>query len=316
MSTPSTSPDLVVVGDASIDHYVQVPHLATSDNKAIGRYLGAFGGGMSANLAAAAATQGARTRLVTKVGTDREGPSELQALSDLGVDVTYSVQDATHRTWMCFVQLDSTGEKALIGADTGIKIPQRDEIDPSALHGARIVAPLADDLDWAARIAQSAVDGGAQVAIDLEPDAFGPDDPQLHQLLSLTEYVFLNTASAQKFHPHSHARAAAALHELGPGTVVVGRGEQGAYCSLADGSTVTAHAPAGVPVVDTTGAGDALAGSFLAGVLQGRSPEACLRTAVANATACITRVGSRTYLTEPAPAPSTTEPLTIERTLR
>lgn len=313
MTTPDAPTDLVVVGDASIDHYVQVPHLASSDNKAIGRYLGAFGGGMSANLAAAAATQGARTRLVTKVGTDRDGPAELRALSDLGVDTSYAVQDAAHRTWMCFVQLDDSGEKALIGADTGIKVPELGEIDPRALQGARIVAPLADDLAWAATVAQRAVDGGAQVAIDLEPDAFGPDDPQLHQLLSLTDVVFLNSASALKFHPRSHEQAAAALHDLGPGTVVVGRGEHGAYCSLADGTAYTARAASEVPVIDTTGAGDALAGSFLAGLLHGDSPETCLRTAVEHATACITQVGSRTYLTHPAPD-RTTHEITIERT--
>lgn len=313
MSSTARPADLVVVGDASIDHYVQVPHLASSDNKAIGRYSGAFGGGMSANLAAAAAAEGVRTRLVTKVGTDVDGPAALRVLGDLGVDVSYSVEDATHRTWMCFVQLDDSGEKALIGADTGIKIPQLAEIDPHALQGARIVAPLADDLVWATRVAQRAVDGGAQVAIDLEPDAFGPDDPQLHALLGLTEYLFLNSASAQKFHPRSHEKAADALHDLGPGTVIVSRGEQGAYCSVASGAAFTAHGVADVSVVDTTGAGDALAGSFLAGVLQGHAPETCLRTAVANATACVTQIGSRTYLSDLSVAHTTTDRITIER---
>lgn len=316
MSSPAVPADLVVVGDASIDHYVQVPHLASSDNKAIGRYVGAFGGGMSANLAAAAAAQGARTRLITKVGTDSDGPAELRALGALGVDTAYSIQDAQHRTWMCFVQLDDTGEKALIGADTGIKVPRLEEIDTRALQHARIVAPLADDLVWATGVAQHAVDGGAQVAIDLEPDAFEPDDPQLHTLLGLTDYLFLNRASAQKFHPRSYERSADALHHLGPRTVIVSRGEQGAYCSLADGSTFTAHGVSGVPVVDTTGAGDALAGSFLAGILQGRAPDACLRTAVAQATACVTRIGSRAYLTDHSDAETISDRITIERNRR
>src|SRR5699024_6498212 len=120
-----------------------------------------------------------------------------------------------------FVQLDATGEKALVGADTGIKVPHLHEIDPRGLDGARVVAPLADDLAWATQVARRAVDGGAQVAIDLEPDAFQPDSAQLAELLRLTDYLFLNSASAQKFHPHSHEEAARLLHELGPATVVV-----------------------------------------------------------------------------------------------
>src|SRR5699024_8108828 len=134
MSPTGMPADLIVVGDTSIDHYVQVPHLASSDNKAIGRYLGTFGGGMCANLAAAAA-HGAPTRLITKVGNDAEGAAELRAVTELGVDTSFSVHDPDHRTWMCFVQLDATGEKALVGADTGIKVPHLHEIDPRGLDG-------------------------------------------------------------------------------------------------------------------------------------------------------------------------------------
>src|SRR5699024_5664376 len=154
----------------------------------------------------------------------------------------------------------------------------------------------ADDLAWATDLAQAAVEGGAQVAIDLEPDAFQPGHPTLRELLRLTDYLFLNSASAHKFDPHSHERAVEALHDLGPSTVVVSRGARGAYCSLSAGSAFTAYGVFDAPVVDTTGAGDALAGSFLADMLQGHPPEECLRTAVARATACITQVGSRTYL--------------------
>lgn len=300
MSAGAVATDLVVVGDASIDHYVQVPHLATSDNKAIGRYLGALGGGMSANLAAAAAAQGVKTRLITKIGGDPEANEALETLEALGVDTSYLVRAATHRTWMCFVQLDRTGEKALIGADTGIKVPQPTEIDARALHRSRIVAPLADDLAWATKIAQVAVDGGSKVAIDLEPDAFDPDDAALVHLLDLTNIVFLNSASAEKISEGNYHQAAKVIHGFGPKTVVVSRGQHGAYCSLADGQAFTAQGENPVHALDTTGAGDALAGTFLASILQGHSPAMSLKNAVARATACVTQIGSRTYLTEPS----------------
>lgn len=311
-------PDLTVVGDASIDHFVRVSHIAGRDNKAIGEYLGFFGGGMSANLAAAAASEGIRAQLITKTGADAESHQALKELNGLGVETALSLRDTQRRTWMCFVQLDPTGEKALIGADTGIKAPRINEIDPSALRGSRLVAPLADDLPWATDIARIAKESGADVAVDLEPDAFDRDEPALRSLLAVSDIVFVNNAAARKFDSSGHVGAARAIHGLGPSTVVVSGGAKGAYCSLADRGSFSARSQAGAPAVDTTGAGDALAGSFLGGLLRGILPEQALARAVARATACITRIGSRTYLAstadlaEPDPHPSL-YPVTVER---
>src|SRR5699024_2435396 len=251
MNTPPSLADLVVIGDASIDHYIRVPHLAQNDNKAIGNYLGALGGGMSANLAAAAAALGAKTRLITKVGVDPEGTEALQILQSLGVETSFSVRDYSHRTWLCFIQLDETGEKALTGADTGIKVPGLSEIDQQAIRRARIVAPLADDLTWATDIARVATEAGARVAIDLEPDAFHPGDTALADLLARTNIVLLNEASASKLADHDPDQAAEAVHAYGPGTVVVSRGQGGASCSIADGPASRATQRATADVVDT-----------------------------------------------------------------
>lgn len=313
MSTPPSLADLVVIGDASIDHYIRVPHLAQNDNKAIGGYLGALGGGMSANLAAAAAALGAKTRLITKVGVDPEGTEALQILQSLGVETSFSVRDYSHRTWLCFIQLDDTGEKALTGADTGIKIPKLNEIDLDAVRRARIVAPLADDLAWATDIARVATEAGARVAIDLEPDAFHLGDAALAELLALTDIAFLNEDSAARFAGDDHDRAAQAVHAYGPSTVVVSRGQAGAYCSVADGPIFRATQTATADVVDTTGAGDALAGAFLAGQLQGHSPAESLQHAVAQATAVVTHIGSRTYLNQPNPHFLNDYPVSVER---
>ncbi len=291
----SAGPRLVVVGDASIDYFVQVPHIAGNDNKAIGSLSGVYGGGMSANLAAAAARHGIAVDLITKTGAGPDTDAALAELRGLGVSLEHSLRDLDHPTWMCFVQLDASGEKALTGADTGIKIPAIEEIDPSVLAGADIVAPLADDLEWAAAVAELGRERGARVAVDLEPDAFEPGQPEFARLLGLSDIVFLNAASAAKL-AATPREAAQRVIRLGAELVVLSEGAHGASTVDRDGVVHRARLTGEVTAVDTTGAGDALAGAFLGALLAGSGVSESLRRAVSQATRCVTAVGGRTYL--------------------
>lgn len=291
----SAGPRLVVVGDASIDYFVQVPHIAGNDNKAIGSLSGVYGGGMSANLAAAAARHGIAVDLITKTGAGPDTDAALAELRGLGVSLEHSLRDLDHPTWMCFVQLDASGEKALTGADTGIKIPAIEEIDPSVLAGADIVAPLADDLEWAAAVAELGRERGARVAVDLEPDAFEPGQPEFARLLGLSDIVFLNAASAAKL-AATPREAAQRVIRLGAELVVLSEGAHGASTVDRGGVLHRARLTGEVTAVDTTGAGDALAGAFLGALLAGSGVSESLRRAVAQATRCVTAVGGRTYL--------------------
>jgi sugar/nucleoside kinase (ribokinase family) len=100
---------------------------------------------------------------------------------------------------------------------------------------------------------------------------------------------------------------AARLREAGPSVVAVKLGEAG---SFVDGPEWRGYIPAfAVQVVDTTGAGDAYCGGFLAAVLAGRDLEDAGRFASAVGAMCVTAVGGATGLR------STAETLAfIERT--
>lgn len=294
---------LLVVGDASLDFVVRVPHIAGPDNKAIGQFAGVYGGGMSANLAAAAARHGAETALITKVGCEPEAQEALDDLERLGIDTGAVLVDQARRTWTCFIQLDESGEKALVGADTGAKLPSLGEIDMSVVERARLVAPLADDLEWAAAIAERADSAGAEVAIDLEPDAIEPGDARLESLLKLSAIVFVNRDSAHKLGDSVEA-AAKLLLSKGVRIAIVSLGAEGAYCATNAGESFTVKVATAVKAVDTTGAGDALAGTFLAGYLAGLSARECLTQAVEASAACVQQLGSRTYLELNTPRPA------------
>lgn len=102
-------------------------------------------------------------------------------------------------------------------------------------------------------------------------------------LLAALDWVFVNEAEARLYTGTSTLAAAErAWRARGP-RVVIKRGRRGAL-TLADGARLRVVAPR-VHVVDTTGAGDAFDGGFLAALLAGEPLAACLRAGV--------RMGSR-----------------------
>ncbi len=108
-------------------------------------------------------------------------------------------------------------------------------------------------------------------------------------LLAALDWVFVNEREAVHYARASAlAPAVARWHELTARTVIK-LGRRGAML-LADGRIVR-HPARRVRVVDTTGAGDAFNGGFLAALLAGRDPHACLAAGVRAGTASVTRAG-------------------------
>lgn len=123
--------------------------------------------------------------------------------------------------------------------------------------------------NWARRLLPIARAAGAVVACDLQ-DVRDPDDPYRRDFVAAADILFVSAAH--------HADPRPLLERLLSGAariVLCGRGRDGVLVATRDGieSFPPPPLPAGVdlPVVDTNGAGDALAVGFLvAHVLQGR----------------------------------------------
>jgi sugar/nucleoside kinase (ribokinase family) len=83
--------------------------------------------------------------------------------------------------------------------------------------------------------------------------------------------------------------AARSLCALGPSIVLVGCGADGAVVGA--GGVVERIAAPPVRCVDTTGAGDALTGAFVHGLLAGLAPPAAAKVGVAAGSMTVTRRG-------------------------
>lgn len=285
--------DLFAIGDASVDTYVRVPFIAGPDQKAIGEWAGVFGGGMAANFAAAATHAGASTRFMTVIGDDPAGEQLVQELAEHGVDTTDVQRRSGSVTFQCFVQLDPSGEKALFGAAPTVKVPELGSLPLNTMRRSHYVYLLADDLGWATSAAKMARASGARVAVDLERTAVDSGIKAACDLASLCGIVFTNVQAFSRAIGGNSDMIADVLLAAGAEMVVITDGSAGALVKDADQRLVVEGLH--VPVIDSTGAGDAHNGSFLGSLLNGMTLHEALAVSTAMGALCVQHLGPRGY---------------------
>ncbi len=140
--------------------------------------------------------------------------------------------------------------------------------------------------DWARRLLPLIHREGMPLAVDLQ-DLQGAEDPYRADFIAAADVAFLSAVAVG-----DPASVAGDLRAARPRlTVVVGMGARGCLLATAEGIRTFPPPPSDLPVVDTNGAGDALAVGFLtARILEGRSLEdAVLRGQLAARHACSLR---------------------------
>ncbi len=248
--------------------------------------LAANPGGAPGNFLAALAKYGRRTAMIGKVGDDMFGRLLLNTLREAGIETKGVVVDPGVFTTLAFVSLDASGNRDFSfarkpGADTCLK---PDELDLSLLKDARVfhfgTLSLTDEPAASAtrKAIEAAKAGGLLVSLDpnlrkplwkREEDAKAAIEWSLRQAdivkISDEEIEWLWGVS-----PEEGTRKL--LGEYGVSLVYATLGPKG--CRAATRSAaVTVSSPAGIRVVDTTGAGDIFGGSAMSRFLAcGKAP--------------------------------------------
>jgi sugar/nucleoside kinase (ribokinase family) len=221
-------------------------------------------GGQAANVASWVAVLGERARVVAKRADDAAGRLARSLVEGRGVEVAGPVVEGRTGVVVAFVGPD--GERSM-ATDRGVSPELRaDELeseffaDSTWLHlsGYSLLAePIADAALEGARLARRQ---GARVSVDLSSwSAIREHGPQrfrarLEELEP--DVVFANEPEWEM------VGGAYAVAE----TAVVKRGSRGVEVRSA--ARVEEHRSLGAEVVDTTGAGDALAAGFLVGGIE------------------------------------------------
>lgn len=248
-------------------------------------------GGLAGVTAAVYSQLGGTAALVGRVGQDSFGDFLLRTLGQAGVNTSAVLRDPHACTSATVVMVSADGERTFLhhmGANAAIAatdLPETLLDRAQCLHwGGPSITPL---LDGAAmgQVFSRARAAGLRTSMDTCYDGKNVWLPLIEPSLPHLDIVFSSLEEARMYSGRQDAPDIAAFYRgYGVGTVVVKLGEDGLYV---DHANETFHVPGHrVPVLDTTGAGDAACGGYLYGYLRGWSAERCAR--LANAVGALT----------------------------
>ncbi|MFA4662946.1 carbohydrate kinase family protein [Pyrococcus kukulkanii] len=267
--------ELVVIGHLSIDTII------LPDGKKI-----ETPGGAGANVAISASLAGAKVGLVTKIGTDfpREWLEKLSKHVDVrGVQI---LPGKTLHVWMIYREDGSVEAPVEVGVAERmgeVSIPQ-DYLMAKIFHIAP--TPLKEQLKLVNRLSER------KISLDFSPtyyEDYRKEKELVKEIISKSYVIFPNEVEAKILTGHKEVKKAAEeLHSWGAEIIVITRGDKGVL--VYDGEFQEFPAlPA--KVVDPTGAGDAFAGGFLAGLVKGKRIEESVNIGLKMAKKVLERLG-------------------------
>lgn len=290
-------PDIVCLGEALVDMVSTSPWLHLVQSPA---FLKAAGGA-PANVAAACALLGADAGLIARVGEDHFGEFLRQTLHDCGVDLAMFSEDPEHATQLAFVAYvvppvagalmqDHPGDRARPRLSAP-RVPEfsfhvhksadqmlgPDDFSPEYVTTAQIlhvgsISMIHEPAASATRTAMEiALDEGLIVSMDpnIRPTLWPSMDVAydvITRAIKVCDFVKVSEQELEFLTGTRGDRGVKALYEMGPELVAATLGPEG--CLVYNGVVGLELPSFSVPVLDTTGCGDAFVGAALVGMLE------------------------------------------------
>ena len=300
MRRPAAPRRLVFAGEAIVDVVMRVPALPPRGGDTLATSTEILAGG-GFNVMAAAARQGLPVHYAGGHGTGPWGDLVRAALAAEGIGLLRPA-DPDRDTGFDVALVDAGAERTFVtqlGAETVRGPGAWDEVpagpgDAVYLSGYGLVPPESGAAlsEWAA-----ALPPGVLLFLDPGPLVAQVPAAVLHRVLSRCDWLSCNQREAESLAgaPGDPAEAARRLLARGAAAnVIVRAGAAGCYVAeLGSAAAVHVRAPQ-VTAVDTTGAGDAHSGAFLAALADGHSPAGAAARANAAAAFAVTRHGPAT----------------------
>lgn len=264
----SAAPEIVALGEAMVE-------FTAVDLPGHGEHYRMGFGGDTSNAVIAAARQGARAGYISAVGDDHFG----QALRDLwareGVDTSGVRTDPGAPTGIYFVRPHASGrDYTYLRKGSAASRLRAEDLPENLIAGARVLHVSAVSQAISAEMREAVV---AAIGIAREAGVAVSYDTNLRlklwPLRQAREVIFAALEEADIIFPSDdEARILTGLEDVdamidrylgfGAGLVVMKMGAEGAVVATPESRTRIAPAPCAP--VDSTGAGDAFAGAFLA----------------------------------------------------
>jgi ribokinase len=276
--------NVVVAGAINTDLVARLPRAPEAGETVTGTEFNIFGGGKGANQTLASARSGAGTAILGAVGQDDFGRQRLLDLESDGVDTSAVLQRPDVASGVALITVEeATGQNRISyvpGATLTITPAEASDalvrLRPSFLLTTLELPP--ESIEAAIAATRSV---GGKVILNATPEPEGAA-----QFLNAIDALIVNEPEAVALLGGAQSdwlEAAEALRAMGPTWVIVTLGADGVVATF-DGEQVSIPVPP-IVVKDSTGAGDALCGAFVAALAAGLKPVDALTRGVAAGTA-------------------------------
>jgi ribokinase len=284
---------ILVFGSINMDVVVTCERHPRLGETVVGTSVAFHPGGKGANEAIAAARCAGKSFLIGSVGADEFGKQMLAHLQANDVDTSGVATETGGSTGVAIITVDKRGENTIVvtpGANALAKAPAHlpDTLSGSVIALAQLESPIAEIAPLFARVRAA---GGTTILNPSPYRSLPRDLLQNTSVMILNEQEFAQlTGSASTEQPQdiiatleSYASPLpCCIITLGPAGLVLAEHDRAPI-------HIGGHK---VATLDTTGAGDCLAGWFAAELAAGRSLEDAARRANAAAAISVTRAGA------------------------
>ena len=294
--------DVITVGSATMDVFSVIGQKVREcklGDKILVKDIAFQTGGGGINAAAGLSRMGLNVGFLGKVGDDHNGHTVIKELKEEKIKVI-PVPFSDYHTSHSYILKSSKEKDRLLFAYKGASDHLLySDFKKSALHTRWIYMAtlLGKSFKTAEKIAVYA--GKQEIKLLFNPSTYLAKKGKfyLRTILKNTTILVLNKSEAKLLlkNPSNNIKdIVRSLHKLGPDIVVVTEGPKG--INAFDGSTLYYLPAYKVRVVSTTGAGDAMASGFLAGVFLKNDLVHALEMGMANAASVIQYSGTKNKL--------------------
>lgn len=294
---------ILVFGSFVVDLMSRSPHLPVPGETVMCSLFKMGAGGKGFNQGVAAHKAGGDVTMVTKIGKDTFGALAKETMEELGMDTGHLLVSETESTGAALILVDENTSQNMIGVTSGacgaITEAEVDALEPLVAKSAYLLLQMEVNLEANWRMLKMAKRHGVTVVLNTAPAQAIPDD-----ILAQVDIVTPNEVEAELLtgvkvtNEENAARAAQAFFEKGVGAVAITLGARGVYVATRDKAQLLPVPK--VPVVDTTGAGDAFNGGFVTALAEGKDLWGAARFANALASVAVQRMGTTPAMPERA----------------
>lgn len=286
---------VLVAGAINTDLVATVARAPLAGETVTGTSFAIHGGGKGANQAVAVARSGGAVFLVGAIGDDDFGRARLDGLRADGIDTGWVTPHDREPSGVALILVEDGGENriAYVPGATRTVSPSHLEAAFAGIRPSFVMATNELPHDALGALFAVARRAGATVVFNATPE---PETAR--GLIHNVSILIVNEGEAATLldveaiaDPEA---AVTSLLELGPDTVILTAGANGAHAGTGRG--VEWHRPPSVEVVDTTGAGDTFCGAFVSELARGAPIDEAVRYGVIASALSVTRPGAQSSI--------------------